>query len=183
MFKSWKFFVSIVCITFFLFCEDKKVIWKRVIFKFNKEGEIAIEPVFDYSDRFIFVCFSVNRKEIGLVLMNKTSKPIKINWDEVCFITPEGLSKRVIHSGVRYIERDRPQAPSVIPPGGTIWDVIIPSENIYWSWYWYKKDLFPEDDKTTYRGKTFRVYMPLEIMGKKKEYIFVFMIDEVIEVE
>lgn len=141
----------------------------------------------EYSDEFIAVIFTIGKTQIGFDMKNKTGQGIKINWDEVSYISPTGESKRVIHSGVRLVDRNAPQAPTIIPPNSRISDIIIPSDHIYYMsgkyGGWRERDLFYAADKTIYAGKELSVYMPLEIKDERKEYTFTFRIDNVTKVE
>jgi hypothetical protein len=166
-----------------------------------------------YSDEFIEIIFTVKKTRIEFDMSNKTDRGIKINWDELSYISPTGRSMRVIHSGVRLIDRNAPQSPTIVPPNSRISDIIIPSEHIYYDdyWGWCERNLFygadktkyakyegkefsalyPESthksppcaDKTKYEGKEFSVYMPLEIKGKRKEYTFTFRINKLTKVK
>jgi len=148
----------------------------------------------EFTDSLISIKFEIRKKEIGFNIKNKSNRAIKINWDEIVYISPSGAAHRVIHSGIRYIDRDKPQAPSVIPPNAYFSDIIVPSDNIYYLEVprtgivdldlknlklegWRVHDLiYPAQDL---KGKTFKVYMPLEIDGEKKNYTFTFKIKDV----
>ena len=135
-----------------------------------------------YSDEFIDVNFQIKTKCIAFDMRNKTQTGIKINWDELSYISPAGKSLRIIHSGIRLIDRNVPQAVTVIPPNSSFSDIVIPSKHIYYSSFsteWCQTNLF-QGDKTLYVGKNFAIYMPLEIKGKRKEYTFRFVINKVI---
>lgn len=140
-----------------------------------------------YSDEFIKINFTVGEKQISFDMQNKTDKGMKINWDEISYISPTGMSMRIIHGGVRLIDRNAPQAPTIVPPNSRISDFIIPSENIYYvsGEYggWRESDLFYNENKAIYEGKEFSVYMPLEIKSERKEYTFTFRINKVTKVE
>jgi hypothetical protein len=108
--------------------------------------------------------------------------PIKVDWNNVSYVEIVGLAHGVVHTGVRYIERDRPQVPTLIPPGAMIDDAIISSDHISFSsgsgGGWSSKALFPASQKTDlYIGKSFSVFMPLEIDGAVKNYLFAFSIE------
>jgi len=130
-----------------------------------------------YSDEYIDVTFAIGETQIGFDIQNKTDNGIKINWDELAFISPNGKSERVIHNGVRLIERNSPQAPTIIPPKSRISDILIPSDNIAFTGdYWHELELFYGHDKSIYVGKRFKIYFPLEIKSERKEYNFSFQI-------
>jgi hypothetical protein len=146
-----------------------------------------LSDILAYSDEFIDILFMVEKTQIAFDMQNKTDKGIKINWDELSYISPTGKSMRFIHSGIRLIDRNAPQAPTIVPPNSRISDILIPSEHIYYvsGEYggWHELDLFYGDDKAVYEGKEFSVYMPLEIKGDRKEYTFTFRINKVTKVE
>jgi hypothetical protein len=135
-----------------------------------------------FEDQFIKVIFSLSEKQIGMVLQNKMQSPIKVDWNNMSYVDIVGLAHGVIHTGVRYIERDRPQVPTVIPPAAMIEDAIIPSDHISYTpgsdRGWSSRPLFPDITETDlYIGKSFSVFMPLEFDGAVKNYLFSFRIE------
>jgi hypothetical protein len=145
----------------------------------------APKPV--YMDENITAMFFLQDSQIAFDITNKTENSIRINWDEASYVSPTGQSQRVIHSGIRLMDRNAPQAPTLIAPNAKISDIIIPSENIYYvsGQYggWRENDLLPGDDKTIYKGLEFGILLPLEIKCSKKEYNFRFKVDNVSKVE
>ncbi|MDD5258959.1 MAG: hypothetical protein PHD29_03235 [bacterium] len=137
-----------------------------------------------YSDEDIDVNFMVNDKSINFDLKNKTQNGIKLNYDEMSYISPGGVSLRIVSSNIRFTDRFAPQAPVVVPPGLSISETIIPAQNIFFrandiAYYgWDVGPLFPNDAKT-YLGQEFGLYFPMEIKGAKKEFIFKFVITSV----
>jgi hypothetical protein len=128
-----------------------------------------------FSDSLIDIYFIINKTQIGMAIQNKSDSAIKINWDEISFISPSNRASRVIHSGIRLMDKNDPQAPTTIPPKSNISDIIIPSENITYKDTWNEGRLF-DGDYLSYNGKEFGVYLPLETRGTKKEYSFKFKI-------
>ncbi len=133
-----------------------------------------------YSDEDIDFNFIVDDKSINFDLKNKTQNGIRLNYDEISYISPGGTSLRVVSSNIRFTDRFAPQAPVVVPPGLSISETIIPAQNIFFRsndivYGWDVVPLFPHDAKT-YVGKEFGLYFPMEIRGTKKEFIFKFKI-------
>jgi hypothetical protein len=136
-----------------------------------------------FEDQAIRILFSPSEKQIGMVLQNKMHSPIKVDWNNFSYVDIAGLAHGVMHTGVRYMERDRPQVPTVIPPAAMIEDVIVPSDHISYTpgsaGGWSARSLFPgiitEPDR--YIGKSFSVFMPLEVEGTVKNYLFSFRIE------
>jgi hypothetical protein len=139
-----------------------------------------------YVDSTINTTFFVGKKDISMVMKNQTSGTIKILWDESLFIK-NGNPGKVMHAGVKFIDRNQSMPPSVVPANTTFEDVIIPTDNVYYkegyySQYgsspggWEKKDLLPS---YTSKGDQFGVFMPMTVGGTTKEYNFNFKVDDV----
>lgn len=134
----------------------------------------------EYSDEKIAISFSVDDKSIVFDLKNKTDSGIKVNYDDLAYISPGGVSLRVVTSNVRFVDRFTPQAPVVVPPGLHISETLIPAQNIFFRttdyiYGWDVVPLFPNNAQT-YVGKEFGLYFPMEIKGTKAEYIFKFKV-------
>ena len=84
-----------------------------------------------YSDSTIKVCFTPTKKDIGFTLTNLTDENLKLVWDEA-LITTIGSQSRVMHDGIKFIDRNSFQRPSVIYPNQTLSDIVTPTENVYW---------------------------------------------------
>lgn len=161
-------------------------------------GESTIVPVKDetgtkysYSDEAIEVVWLFLEDRIAFTITNKTDNSMKIVWDEVVFIDEKGQSNRVFHSGVKYIDRNSSQPPTVVVRGATVSDVIIPTDNaVYTSGQyggWSVNPLFESRFMTqeemssvppNYFGKKVQIYFPLEIEGVINEFVFIFEIEE-----
>ena len=145
-----------------------------------------------FSDSLISVLWIPGGEQLNFVLQNKSSHSIKIVWDEAAFVHPSGLSSRVMHSGVRYIERNAPQPPSVVARGGSIVDLVVPTDNVYYveGRYggWRTHGLFqPHRASSSAKlatakeniGKKAQVLLPIEIEGIVNEYTFSFEVQDV----
>ncbi len=149
-------------------------------FVLTKPKESPVLAFEDDAARFSFSLPESNR-QIRFILFNKTSAPIRLDWNQVSYIDTSGKSHRVMHEGVRYIDRNSPQPPTTIPPGARIDDIIFPTDYVAWSGSdWEEIPLFPEAPEAhLFQGKTFGIFMPLEVAGKLRNYTFTFRIREV----
>lgn len=142
-----------------------------------------------FEDSLIKCIWIVGTTQFNFSLQNKTDNSIKIIWDEAAYIDPSGSTGRIMHSGVKYTDRNSSQPPTVIVRGAKIDDVIIPTENVYFvsGQYggWREKPLFVNyamsqsdlDAITSSNvGKTVRILLPIEIKGVVNEYLFNFEI-------
>ena len=136
-----------------------------------------------FSDETIDISFALARDEMGFALRNNAGEPIRINWDEVSYVDPSGSSHRVMHSGVKYSERNNPQAPTTVPPGARIEDILQPTDMVEYSDVlseWREDNFFPGSNAALETvGQTFSVFMPLDIGGERVNYNFVFEIADV----
>lgn len=143
----------------------------------EKYGELTISDVQDenqktlmqFEDALIKSQFYFGNTSISIILQNKTSYTMKISWDNAAFIDEDGISRRVIHEGVKLVDRNSPQAPSIIVRNGKIYDSITPSDNIYYSsGEWKYLDL------TIGKNVNVSLLLPIEIEGVVNDYIFNF---------
>lgn len=84
-----------------------------------------------YSDSTIRVCFTPTSKDIHFEMTNLTDQNLKLVWDE-SMITTVGSQSKVMHDGVKFIDRNQYQQPSIIYPNQTFKDMFTPTENVYW---------------------------------------------------
>ena len=80
-------------------------------------------------DMIGFVCH-VTTSKIMFVLENKTAQSIHILWDEAAFVDENGISHKVLHSGVKYDDRYASQPPSTVVRKGIVVDNVVSSDNI-----------------------------------------------------
>jgi hypothetical protein len=138
-----------------------------------------------YEDSLITIGWIPSRTQIGFILENKSPNSMKLIWDEAAYVGLDGTSGRVMHSGVKYTEANNSQPPSVIVRGGRIYDMIVPTSNIYYTsgsyGGWNERPLFPTDHAQALaaKGRSVQVLLPLEIQGIVNEYLFTFTIQDV----
>ncbi|GEM_PF-2702138 len=92
-----------------------------------------------FEDPNIKIAFGFKAKEnlrkltiIPFSIHNKTSQPMQILWDSCAFVNPNSNSCRVIHTGVKLINKEAPQSPTILASNSNISDMLIPVDNIKW---------------------------------------------------
>lgn len=122
-------------------------------------------------------------------------------WDDTVFIDDGGVNHKVIHSGVKLIDRNTSQPPTLIARKGKIEDLVYPADNVHWreGFYgkhtslaggWDQKPIFPaaqfgssnEELSTAAKaqiGKTIEVLLPIQVDEQKYEYLFRFKVNGV----
>jgi hypothetical protein len=147
----------------------------------------------EYKDNNIEISWYVSQDAFNFKLYNRSNDPIKLPWDEVTFIQPNGETGRTMHNGVRYIKRNESQPASIIPSKSTLNDFIIPTDKVYFSinYYsesaWKKVPLFNFDiknlkkDKEKIIGTKVKIFFPLIIKSVTYDYTFTFTINDIVE--
>ena len=147
-----------------------------------------------FEDGKIQIIWKCNGTRFMFVLLNKTNSPLTIDWDKIIFVDTEGEAGNVIHSGVKYIDRNNGQLKTIVPKMAKLNDFLIPSKNCVFnngSYFrpasWQENYLFPcvykkssdlKKDAPNLIGKTMRVEMPLFIDGEEQIYSFYFELNE-----
>lgn len=132
---------------------------------------------FSLEDKNITIKYVPDIVEAGIDIqfINKSSKPVKIIWDESAYISSENKSQKIFHSGVKIIDRTQAQTPTVIPPLGVLDDMVLPVDNVSWEYdTWSYKPLCGvrsiythELDDSGCINQTFGFYLTYELEGKK----------------
>ena len=135
-------------------------------------------------DKVVFE-FKMNEVDVYFKLNNKTNKPLKIIWDEASFVN-QGEAQKIIHKNVKFIDSEKLQAPTVIPPGAYVSEVIQPIDDILMdqsTYKWSKKSFLPTLGLSTNKkyidakvkpliGRKFNIYIPVLFESKTLEYYF-----------
>lgn len=139
---------------------------------------------YHYEDDYIDIVWYVTSKKFNFLLKNKSGHTIKINWDDVSYVDINGITGRVMHSGVKYSERNNSQPATTIPKNASISDLLLPTDNVYYlGTYggWMEKKLFNfSEDKI---GKKMYILMPIMIENVQNDYTFEFRIDKISDEE
>ena len=174
--------------------EAKERYGKQTITSITEEG---VEKYF-FEDEMVKIIWIPSQYRISFILTNKTDHSIKIVWDEAAYVDENGISHRVVHSGVKYADLNTPQPPSVVVRKSTIGETLHPTDYVYYlggdvGWrddpllpdleVDFKADISSEEVKgkaSKYIGKTIQVLLPLQIENVVNEYIFTFKVHKVV---
>lgn len=158
-----------------------------------QDGEIN---KYRYEDDYIDIVWYVSPKQFNFTLTNKSDHTIKINWDDISYVDYDGRTGRVMHSGVKYTDRNNSQPASTIPKGASLNDILLPTDNVSFSsgqyGGWNESRLIPSyystpeafaDGAGKYVGKTMRILMPILIENVQNDYTFEFTINRLLNPE
>ena len=162
--------------------------------KFGETKVVKVEQddlsKYQYEDDFIKIFWYVSSSQFNFEITNKSEHTMKLSWDDMSYVDENGKTNRVMHSGVKYTERNNSQPASVLPKNASLSDLLLPTDNVYYSSSsyssgWIEKALFPnyksqeEAQNSPALGKTVRVVFPVIIQDVVNEYIFEFSVDSV----
>ena len=150
--------------------------------------EAAAITKYSFADDFIDITWFVDSCQFNFSLVNKSNHTIKINWDDISYVNYNGQTGRVMHTGVKYSEKNDSQPSTPVPRGASITDILLPTDNVSFSLYsngWHEQPLIPcifkkkEADAAAseYVGKTMTILLPIYIENVQNDYIFIFSID------
>ena len=142
-----------------------------------------------YQDSLIMIRWEYSTTSLGFTLQNRSNKTIKVLWEEASFIDEKGQSNRIMHNGVKYIDRSQSQPASTVMRGATLTDEIVPvNKAVFVSGQyggWVTRPIFETNAWSAtetakmydaIRGKKVAVLLPIVSEGRTREFIFNFVI-------
>src|SRR5207237_235665 len=99
-----------------------------------------------FSDESLSISFAITNMEMGFTIINRSEAPLALQWDAASFIDLSNAAHRVIHKGVKLVDRDKPQPASIIPPGTTLTDTAYPADFVSWNQTindWWQQPILP----------------------------------------
>lgn len=146
---------------------ETQIVEDKGITKFSYKDNVLDVLIFTGGERFIFD------------IKNVSAHTIKIIWDEAVFVGFNGRADKIIHSGIKYSEKNNSQPSTTIIKGASISDVAIPVSNIEYtkahpllSADWKINKMFNE--KTSPESGKLMLMLPIQIKDTINEYTFVF---------
>lgn len=156
---------------------------------------------YKFEDEMIKILWLPIPSEFRFFLENKTNHSMKIIWKDAAYVCEKGKSHRVMHTGVKYIDRNDLQRSSVVEGKGVISDFIYPADYAnytYDRWIespltagsWHVKPLLPYsqdggnpqkllNSAISYIDKTIQVLLPIQLEDVAYNYIFTFKVKDV----
>lgn len=156
--------------------------------RYSEVQTITDANVYKYSfgDSIISILIFGDSVQFSFVLKNISPHSLKIIWNEAAFVSLDGSTSKIMHTGVKYTEKDGNQSATTVIKGAKIEDIAIPTVNVYYdegtkigySTYgsgWKKRPMLPSE----YKGKDIgevRLMLPIQIKDVINEYTFVFKV-------
>ena len=157
----------------------------------ERYGETKITQIADsaghhrylFEDQLVSILWMPLSDQIAFYLTNKTDHSIKIVWDEAAYIDENQQSHRVMHNGVKYIDRNQSEPPTVVAGNSSFFDEIVPTDHVELvggDWVTLPLVIASDSSAPSKVGKTLRALLPLSIEDVVNEYTFTFTIDRLV---
>lgn len=142
-----------------------------------------------FEDDYMKISWFVGYNKFYFTLYNKSNHALKIIWDDATLVMPDNSISKLMHTGVKYSQRNESQVATTIPRGAKIEDMLVPTENVVYidNIGWYEMPLLKKSFDTdaemrkaeSMKGNVMRVLLPIKIEDVQNEYTFVFTINDV----
>lgn len=175
-------------------CAPKYYAYKLQLKKPTVSNELKFE------DEKLSIEFTFKESEVAFKIKNNSDKPLKIIWDEASFVY-NGEAQKIMHKNVKFVDKEKTQAPTVIPPKSFISDLMQPIDDIKYNQssyagrsysFWSSRPIFPlisyfnpKDKKNVERAKkvlgtTVNIYIPIQQDGKSFDYYFEMEVSDIL---
>lgn len=89
----------------------------------------------------------IGSKGIDFMVTNNSDVPIEILWDASSIIDVDRKACRIMHNGIKYVDREQIIPSTTVPPQAQLDDIAIPTANVVYNegpyGFWSTKPLLP----------------------------------------
>lgn len=131
---------------------------------------------YSYEDNFIDILIFAGSTQFNFMLKNVSDNTLKVVWNEAVFVDVDGSTSKVMHTGIKYSQREGDQPASTIIKGAKLEDLAAPTDKVYYSDVlkeWTSKSLYANADQKA-EGQTIKLMLPIQVKDVVNEYIFEF---------
>ena len=136
---------------------------------------------YSYEDNFINILIFAGSSQFNFILKNVSTNTVKVVWNEAVFVDVDGSTSKVMHSGIKYSQREGDQPASTIIKGAKLEDLAAPTDKVYYDDVlkeWSSKSLYSNADPKL-EGQTIKLMLPIQVKDVVNEYIFEFKLNYV----
>ena len=131
---------------------------------------------YSYEDNFIDILIFAGSTQFNFILKNVSDNTLKVIWNEAVFVDVDGSTSKVMHTGIKYSQREGDQPASTIIKGAKLEDLAAPTDKVYYSETlkeWTSKSLYSNANIKS-EGQTIKLMLPIQVKEVVNEYIFEF---------
>jgi hypothetical protein len=161
----------------------EKVVAYRL--KYRLVGPVQSDEI-KFSDKIISVSFVIGEQSFQMNLANLTAYPLKILWGSADYTDVNNRSHRLMHSGIRYQDRNNAIPSQIVPPQGSVQQTVMPISSVVYSQEkkgYENFPLFPLDSDMAagLKGRIFYLLIPVEFDRQIIPYNFKIEITEAVK--
>lgn len=150
--------------------------------------EPTVSDALQFRDTTVAVSFIINGQSLQLRLENLTASDVKILWDRTEYTDANKQTHRLMHSGIRFQDRNNPIPAQVVPPHASLQEAIIPVDTVSFSQQKKSYELrllmpIDSDAAAALKGKKLVLFIPVEINRQIIPYNFKFEITDAVKEE
>lgn len=128
----------------------------------------AASETLQFKDATIAVSFTVDGQSIQMHLTNLLDREVKVLWEDAQFTDVNKQTSRLMHSGIRFQDRNNPLPVQVVTPRASVQEGIIPINRVFFSQQkkaYETKPLLPVDSEAgaQLKGKTINLFIPVQV--------------------
>lgn len=146
--------------------------------RYGKKTSVTEKGItkYSYEDNFIDLLIFASNTQFNFILKNVSNNTLKVVWNEAVFVDVDGTTSKIMHSGIKYSQREGDQPASTIIKGAKLEELAAPTDKVYYSETlkkWTSKSLYSNAD-TKAKGQTIKLMLPIQVKDVVNEYIFEF---------
>jgi len=137
----------------------------------------TISEELQFRDNTIAVSFAVGEQSFQMRLENLSNSEIKLLWESAEYTDVTNRPYRLMHSGIRYADRNSPIPDQIVLSRRSVQESVIPIGNVSYSQKKKGYDVQPlffleSEAAAGLKGKTFNLFIPVEINRQIIPYNF-----------
>jgi hypothetical protein len=139
-----------------------------------------------FRDKIISLSLVVGDQSFQMNLENLTTYPLKIMWGSADYTDVNNRAHRLMHSGIRYQDRNNAIPAQIVPARGSIQQTVMPISSVIYSQEKKAYENFPlfpldSDMAALLKGRIFYILIPVEFDRQIIPYNFKIEITEAVK--
>ncbi len=128
----------------------------------------AVSDTLQFRDSTVAVSFTVSDQSFQFRFENLTAQNVKILWERAEYTDVNRQAHRLMHSGIRFQDRNNPIPDQTVPPRAAVQEAVIPISKVYILQQKKTYDIRPlfvldNDGAAGLKGKTINLLIPVEV--------------------
>lgn len=87
---------------------------------------------YSYIDNLIDILIFAGSTEFYITLTNVSDNTLKVIWNDAVFVDVDGRTSKIMHSGIKYSQKEAEQPSSSIIKDAKLEESLMPTDNVYY---------------------------------------------------